>query len=87
MGRMVKWTSINRRRWGVGGGFREWGNTRDIAEPTYKTLNLHRRLSTYLRDFQLTYKTCNLHTRHKPDRKQDFQQTYKTLNGLARLQT
>ena len=40
------------------------GDTRDIAEPTYKTFNLPTRLSTYLQDKNTTaYKTFNLPTR------------------------
>ena len=57
----------------MGGG----GDTRDIAEPTYKTFNLPTRLSTYLLYKNPTaYKTFNLPTRQKYDRIQDFQLTY-----------
>ena len=73
------------------------GDTRDIAEPTYKTFNLHTRLSTdRIQDFQPTYKTFNklldknptayktfnLPTRQISDRIQDFQLTYKAFNKL-----
>ena len=69
-------------REGNGVGDEVWGGggTCDIAEPVYKTFNLHTRLSTYIQDFQLTYKNFSLPTRHKPDHKLDFQLTYKTLN-------
>ena len=59
------------------------GDTRDIAEPTYKTFNLHTRQKyDRIQDFQLTYKTFNLPTRQQYDRIQDFQLTYKTVNKL-----
>ena len=56
------------------------GDTRNIADPTYKTLNLLTRLSTYLQDFEPTYETFKLLTMQKQDRILDFQPTYESLN-------
>ena len=62
-----------------------WGDTRHIAEPTYKTFNLLMRLSTYLQDFQLTYKTFDLPTSIRlPMYIHDFQLTYKAFNLRTR---
>ena len=60
---------------GVGGG-----DTRDIAEPTYKTVNLSRQKYDRIQDFQLTYKTLNLLLYKNTT-------AYKTFNLPTRLST
>ena len=57
------------------------GDTRDIAEPTYKTVNLPTRQKyDRIQDFQLTYKTVNKLLYKNPT-------TYKTFNQLTRVST
>ena len=63
------------------------GDTRDIAEPTYKTFNLFTRLLTYLQDFQLTYKTQIQPQTILSTNLQDFQLSYKTFNLPTRNKT
>ena len=58
------------------------GDTCDIAEPTYKTFNLHTRHSTYLQDFQLTYETYTLPQTRLSRNLQDSKQTYKHTKPL-----
>ena len=56
------------------------GDMRDIAEPTYRSLNILTGLRTYLRYFEATDKTFNLPTTHRCDRKLDVHTTYKSLH-------